>query len=333
MDDGGQFRKRGDIRFYRASYKDRWKRSRQDGEATVPQRPLVSEEVFALHNVVLSGGQNFTGIHGVPYTNTFRGVFGGLETFPGGGTVNPAAGSTVVEFFTPGINAPVSEQYYLGSDDRWRRVGDNWDVTTNMMASNFFSRGFSINLPDPVPAPYATTLAADKQQGLTNLPAMIWSPIMQVPTNGFSQVISNGQLAVYGGGGRTNVLTPEVRMYNVATLRLPVSAHPNELNLVGPSRFTGGAKGSSDEIYTMDTETKGMRDGSTIYYDTLMTVPANENYRRWKFTKNDDPVPQGYFKPNDVIVIISRNGGLGSYWVWNYNPGMFYALPTRSMGY
>jgi hypothetical protein len=62
-DDGGQARHRGQIRFYRASYKDRWRKTRQiyvsNEWVTVSQRPLASEEVYALHNIVLSPGQNF----------------------------------------------------------------------------------------------------------------------------------------------------------------------------------------------------------------------------------------------------------------------------------
>ncbi|NCA82661.1 MAG: choice-of-anchor D domain-containing protein, partial [Opitutae bacterium] len=333
-DDGGHARKRGDIRFYRASYKDRWKRTVMVEGESVVQRPLVSEEVYALHNVVLSGGQNFVGLHGLPYTNTFRGVFGGLETFPGGGTLNPGTGATIIEFFRPGVNAPVSDTYYLGSDDRWRRVPDNWDVTTNQMAANFFNRGFSINLPDPVPASYVTTNATDNLRTNVLLPAMIWTPVMQVPTNtSFSQSISNGQAAVYSGtaeGGRTNIIiTPEVRMYNVAALRLPVSVHPSEMNLSG---FTGGPKGLSDEIYTMDTRTKGILGGKTIYYDTTMSVGAGQDHLRWKFI-DDSPVPPGYFKPNDVIVIVSRNGGLNTGWTWTYYPSQFYTLPNRTRGY
>ena len=43
--------------------------------AYLPQRPLASEEVYALHNVVISEGRNHVGLHGEPYTNTFAGVY------------------------------------------------------------------------------------------------------------------------------------------------------------------------------------------------------------------------------------------------------------------
>jgi hypothetical protein len=63
--------------------------------------------------------------------------------------------------------------------------------------------------------------------------------------------------------------------------------------------------------------------GSTIYCDANGT---------WRFVADNSLVPAGYFKPNDVIVIVSRNGGLGHQWTWTYHPTNFYALPTRSMG-
>jgi hypothetical protein len=47
---------------------------------------------------------------------------------------------------------------------------------------------------------------------------------------------------------------------------------------------------------------------------------------------SDGLVPAGHFKPNDVIVIVSRNGGLGNSWTWTYHPSQFYTLPTRNMG-
>ena len=320
VDDGGQQRPRGTIRFYRASYKDRWRTTRLDGTNVVPQRPLASEEVYALHNIILSGGQNFVGLHGKPYTNNFLGVFGSLETFPGGTTANPASGSTVVEFFGPGTNAPTTEQYYLNSEGRWISVnGNGADVTTNSMADGFFSRGFSINLPRPLPESYVTATASDYSQvdamgNPAQVPAMVWSPIVQVPTNGFSQMIYTGSRAT----------RPNTLVYNVAALRLPVSAHPSEMRLL-ESGFVNGPVGQSDEIYTMNTATKDVLGGSTIYCDQNGV---------WRFVANTNVVvPAGYFKPNDVLVIVSRNWVGNGYWTWSYHPAQFYSLPTRWMGY
>ena len=47
---------------------------------------------------------------------------------------------------------------------------------------------------------------------------------------------------------------------------------------------------------------------------------------------SDGLVPAGYFRPNDVIVIISRNWVNAGSWTWTYDPTNFYALPTRWMG-
>lgn len=317
VDDGGQFRPRGQIRFFRASYKDRWRNTRQDGTNVVPQRPLASEEVYALHNVVLSGGQNFVALHGEPYTNTFNAVFGGTNVFPGGSNALPAAGATLVEFYSPGTNAPVAEQYWLSCEGTWHRMGGG-EVTHQLMDADFFNRGFSIQLPSPLPAGYATTNALDNTRldeygAPLVVPAMIWSPILKVPVEGFSREIRTGARA-----GRVTT-----RMYNLVALRLPVSAHPGEMRLL-ESGFVKGAKSTSDQIYTINTAAKSVRDGATIYCD-----PSGV----WRFVANDGLVPPGYFKPNDVIVIASCNGGLGNSWTWTYAPTNFYSLPTRWMGH
>ena len=44
------------------------------------------------------------------------------------------------------------------------------------------------------------------------------------------------------------------------------------------------------------------------------------------------PVSSNYFKPNDMLVIVSRNGGTNNSWTWTYHPSNFYVLPTRWMG-
>ena len=317
VDDGGQGRKRGDIRFYRASYKDRWRRTRLDGTNVIAQRPIASEEVYAMHNVVLSPGQNFVALHGIPYTNTFEAVFGGTESFPGN---NSALEATKIEFYTPGVDANSSKQYYLNGEGRWIEVGSAQDVTTTLMPSNFFNRGFSITLPDPLPAKYVVTNAldynqADESNKAAVVNAMIWSPIAQVPTNSFSQVIHCGEHT-----GRTETL-----VYNVVALRLPVATHPSNMRLL-ESGFVSGNRGQSDEIYTMNTATKSPLWNTKIYCDTNAV---------WRFTVNNGTVPGNFFQPNDVIVIISRNGGLGNTWIWNYHPGHFYPnakLPDRWLG-
>lgn len=318
VDDGGQGRKRGNLRFYRASYKDRWRKTRLDGTNVVAQRPIASEEIYAQHNVVMSPGQNFMALHGVPYSNTFEAVFGGTETFPGNDT---ALNATKVEFFTPGMSAMSTEQYYLNAEGRWFEMGTGGqDVTTNMMSTNFFNRGFSITLPEPLPEAYVVTNAQDWNQLDENnqaavVDAMIWSPIAQVPTNAFSQLI-------HCGSHTTRPDWSETLVYNAVALRLPVAAHPSNMRLL-ESGFVSGRRGSGDEIYTMNTATKSPLQNTKIYCD-----PEGI----WRFTRNNGLVPYNFFQPNDVIVIISRNWvGTGS-WTWTYHPNHFYTLPNRWMG-
>lgn len=316
VDDGNMFKDRGSIRFYRASYKDRW-RTNVNGNV---QRPLASEEVYAQHNVVLSRGNNYVALHGVPWTNTFEAVFGGTNVFPAGTSGSPGSGSTVVEFYTSDTNALSFEQYWLNSaDGHWWKWGDG-DVHTDLQASNFFSRGFSITLPDPIPDQYVTTTALDYNELDPSgdpivLPAMVWSPVLQVPTNdvGFSQTIHCGQQV---GRVGTNV-------YNLVALRLPVYAHPSELNLI-ESGFVKGLPGQSDEIYTLNTRIKDTRDGSTIYCDPSGT---------WRFVKGNGLISTTFLRPNDIIVIISRNWVGNGTWTWTYHPTNFYRLPDKWMGH
>ena len=320
VDDGGMFKGRGNLRFYRASYKDRWRTVNTNTLA--PQRPLASEEVYAVHNVVLSRNENFVALHGVPYTNTFAAVFGGTNVFPGGTSGFPGSGATLVEFYDAGTNTVSSTQYWLDNQSRWFQMGGS-DVTTVEMPSNFFTRGFSITLPDPLPDYYVSTTAYDYNLpgGTTNpIPAMIWSPVLQVPTNPvpFRQTIACGEKTLTPSGSFQTVI------YNLVALRLPVATHPSQMNL-RESGFVNGVRGFSDEIYTWNTATKTTRSGSTIYCD---------QDGAWRMVTGNNLVSTNYFRPNDVIVIISRNKSNGSNtWTWTYQPTNFYAIPDRWMGW
>ena len=109
----------------------------------------------------------------------------------------------------------------------------------------------------------------------------------------------------------------------MAALRLPVAAHPGEMNLLA-SGFVNGRRGISDEIYTLDTSTKDVFSGTTIYCDEEGV---------WRFVGDDSLVSAGYFKPNDVIVIVSRNWVGDGSWTWTYHPADFYTLPSRWLGH
>ena len=307
---------RGAMRFYRASYKDRWQRT--NVVTGLPQRPIASEDVYALHNVILSEGNNFVALHGQPYTNTFLGVFGNdTNIWPAGASA--AAGATKVEFYTAGSNAVVSSVYFFGTDANWYLSGSGSPVTTTLQTNGFFTRGFSITLPtNLLGRGYATTNAWDFDRDVA-VDALVWHPVLKVPTNGpgggsYTYTISCGKR------GRT-INDPPVRVYNMVALNLPVAAHPSELGF--PTNFTKDTANFADEIYTWDTTQKKVRDGSTIYQDASGV---------WRFVTGNGAVPWDYFKPNDVLVIVSKNGGLGNTWTWTYHPTNFYTLPTRWMG-
>jgi hypothetical protein len=311
----GQDYPRGTLRFYRASYKDRWQRT--NVLSGLPQRPLASEDVYAMHNVILSAGNNYVGLHGQPYTNTFGAVFG-TDTNFWPAAASPAAGATKIEFYTSGINAAVSNVFFFGTDGHWYLDGNPTPVTTNLQASNFFARGFSITLPSPLPTNYVTTNGWTDNAMTSTVPAMVWHPVLKVPTNGPGTAVSYSHVIAMGAHtSRTNV-----EVYNVVSLNLPVSAHPSEMRLL-ESGFVKGAFKDSDQIYTVNTATKGAQGGGTIYCDASSV---------WRFGKDNTLVPWDFFKPNDVIVIVSRNGGLGNTWTWTYSPTNFYTLPTRWMG-
>jgi len=296
---------RGTLRFYRASYKDRWRRT--NAVSGLPQRPLASEEVYALHNVVISEGRNHVGLHGEPYTNTFAGVFGtDTNVWPAGASA--AAGATRVEFYAPGTNAPVGDVYFFATDANWYKESPLTKVTTNLQAPGFFTRGFSLTLPTNLAdRGYATTTAWTDFGKTNEVAAMRWHPILRVPTNGITHTIA---------GGTTN--DP---MYNVVSLNLPVAAHPSQLNL--PTNFTKRAGRVYDTIYTIDTTIKDAPNGEVIY--------CAASNGMWYFTKGG-LVPTNYFKPNDVLVIVEQSEGVGNSWEWTIHPTNFYDLPTRWMG-
>ena len=313
---------RGNMRFYRASYKDRWRRT--NVVTGLKQLPLASEEVYALHNVLLSEGFNYVGLHGQPYTNTFRGVFGtDTNIWPASATPVQA---TRVEFFNPGTKASVDEIYFLGLDGgvpRWFKEGAGQsNLTDTLQVPDFFTRGFAIVLPTNLTGRgYATTNGWDNTRTNVPIPALMWHPVLRVPTNGpdagggFSHVIS--------AGWQTDRVSSVV--YNLVSLNLPVALHPSQMQLV-ESGFAKGAFGLGDEIYTIDTSVKDARDATTLFCD------ADGD---WRYGNNTNMLADGFlFRPNDFVVIMSRNKGPGgsNTWTWTYYPTNYYTLPTRWMG-
>jgi hypothetical protein len=314
VDDGGPTN-RGSIRFYRASYKDRWKKAVTNAESgqVTAQTPLVSDEVYAQTAVELRPGVNFTALHGVPYTNTFRGVFGGTETFPGGET--PSLG-TVIDFYAPSGTETETESYWLRDDGKWfLEGGTGEDISDVVQDRNFFTRAFSIHLPNTIPPQYVAGTnyirhGSGAHVEIETVTNMLWKPILQVPTNGFSRVIECG--------------TRAAPVYNIVALRLPVATHPSKMNLT-ECGFRSGEARSADHIYTIDTITR--QPNKSCYCDEDGV---------WKYVSGGT-VSSTYFKPNDVLVIVSRNGGEDEVpedqrnWTWTYDPLRFYTRPNRHM--
>ena len=345
---------RGRMRFYRASYKDRWQQAVTNQQGLVRrQRPLVSEEVYSMDNVVLSEGINNVSLQGVPYTNTFAGVFGtDTAVWPVGGT---SAQSVQVRFYSQaqgggnGAKVEMTEGYYLTPAGKWLNDGGG-DVTDVLQDEAFFKRPFAIILPEPLPSQYVTTNAVNRDRTNAPLNAMVWHPLMQVPTNGtfrssvtcgtgidgvrYSPVALNLPVTVGPGGlglpiaGTRTVVETVSDPWTEISLLEANEKYPGAVHNLGETIVEQGfmpGKTSGDRLYVLDTETKAARDGSTIYCTTNGV---------WKFVKTDAEVPGNFIKPNDMIVIISRNPGTGgnTTWTWTYAPTNYYRLPTRHMG-
>ena len=315
------------LRFYRASYHDRWQDTKPG--SSEKQYPLASEEVYSMNNIVLSEGFNYVSLQGVPWTNTFEGVFGTDSDMWPSGISATDTNSTQVHFFTATNRELVAEWYFFGGDGEWYDSNMN-KVTTNNQAAGFFMRPFSINLPngeDDEGNPHPWWKTHDEGLGATygsrSVKSMMWHPIMQVPTNapagGFSHTVKRGE-----------------GMYNTLSLNLPVSVHPSNLCLVAfddstppkPTNAkmqTGIGPWAADQLYVIDSATKEVRGDATMYCD------ANGEWRYAKGTYPNYPKVTGTpIRPNDILVLISC-GGEGT-WTWTYTPEQFYTPPNRHMG-
>lgn len=312
----------GTLRFYRVSYKDQWQRA--DPETGTARTPKASVEVYSMNNVILSEGFNGVSLQGVPYTNTFAGVFG-TDTDMWPAADSAAAGATTIEFYTSGTSVGVAEAYFFGSDGQWYNVdtaNHPEPVTDLLQDENFFTRAFSINLPNPLPDRFVTTSALYKD---TAVRAMVWHPLLQVPTQtvGGSQVFTREITAgKYTRGSSSSA-------YNLIALNLPVAVHPSQLNLVESGFVRSNDAGRGDVFYIIDTHTKSIRGDSSIYCDASNI---------WRFSGTKQAIPSDYsVQPNDMIVLISRNAPSAEYatgdqaWTWSYSPSDFYTLPTSHM--
>ena len=334
---------RNNLRFFRASYQDRWRtKSPTTGKA---QRPLASEEVYAMNRVALRDGDNvnLVALHGLPYTNTWRGLFGtDTNVWPASDKIEE---STRVDVYTllDGDNLVPSGAYWLdvsGTNGvQWKHqrtvngVTVNEDVTDEALPDELFGHGFSIHLP-PLEGDFArfaettttnTTMTTSGWWVTNTYHWMTWYPILQVPTNGPTG--ANGVTAP-GFSVPVKYGSRRAAAYTMVSLNLPVTTHVKDMMLLGTDenpKFQPGDGGSKgDVIYMWDDENKKVRDDCLIYYDQT---------NGWKNSKGSGLT----FRPGDVIVIMSFGGGTAkttstNTWKWEYYPTNFYRLPSRHMG-
>jgi hypothetical protein len=267
-----------------------------------------------MNNVVLSEGWNYVSLQGVPWTNTFRGVFGAdTDMWPQGGrTPTDTNGAVIVQFYTPGTGEAKGDWYFFAGGEWCDSTGN--PVTDDLQSDGFFARPFSLTLPES----NETTDEAwwndhgdytNATHGIgTNHPvkAMLWHPVMQVPTNA-PQASAQKVLSAAG-------------TYNLLSLNLPVAAHPRDLGLDG--MYASGDPSRADKLYVIDSATKEVRNGSMMYPDGT---------GKWRWVKGQGEVVGAVIFPNDMLVILS-SGNADDDWEWSYTPSDFYTLPTRHMG-
>ena len=315
------------LRFYRAAYQDRWRPV--NPTTGLSQRPLVSEDVYAMSSVQLTEGENFVSLHGYAYTNTIAGIFG---TDPAIWPTGQDAGHSVrISTYNQGKLGAASgsklpdNTYWLSDDGIWydqRNANANDQTDTNLFLS-----GFNIILP--------TLSDAQSQFAVTNgssiLKGIYWHPILRVPTNNIIEEIQ-GQTAsdeftitIKRGSARTGAA------WNFCSFLLPVQCHPSRLGLEDAG-FTPSASTKLDAtcsiLYAYDSVGKKVRSGSGMFLDSEGT---------WRSIYGSYAAIQGTpFRVNDILIIVERSGtsrDAGDTWTWTYRPSDFYEFPTRWSGW
>ena len=370
VDAGALTHEASQIRFYRAAYKDRWRRTLEVGTTgrreVVEQRPLMSEDVYAMTAVPLVQGQNYVTLHGFGVgngeTNTLGAIFGtDPNIWPIGFTSDK---SVKLEVFKVGFTKDDDESqrvdhiYYLGPTKTeiiekngavvtnilsadWYRIGSTNQIYTHYVDEDIFRHGVSINIPP--------TSGTTNSWGTTN--AGYWHPVLLVPTNTVycksvikdkaGNDVSNETVTVdfsvpiRAGNPRTGV------EWNFCSFTLPVAFHPSELGLENcgfvPSSGTHLTQ-DCDILYAYDSVTKSLRHGSGMF---LGHANATNTDLVWRSILGNNPEIHGKpFYPNDVLVINSRSHanatdeGEGKWtWTWTYHPTNYYDPPTRWGGW
>ena len=329
--DAGALEQSGNmLRFYRASYKNRWRQTNPDSGNT--QRPLMSEDVYAMTAVPLLEGQNYVSLHGYGYTNTLGGIFGTDPTFwPTG---SDSGDSVRLDVYTNGFtagNATASRTYWLSVDSKtgtadWRDA-DNNSIVTEVIDTNIFKHGVSIVLPEI--SNERRDLVVTNNGVAQN--AIYWHPVLLVPTNNILAPTPTASFTnhVIHGSTRTGV------MWNLCSFILPMACHPAQLGLPYRSEAEGGGgfaastttqpSAKCDVIYAYDSVHKKLRDRSGMFLD------VNGDWRSFYSPFSIIPASSKPLYPNDMIIINTRSGG--DDWDWVYSPEDFYNLPTRWGGW
>ena len=359
VDAGALTKEASNIRFYRAAYKDRWKdkvevsTSGRRGETeVVTQRPLMSEDVYAMTAVPLVSNANYVTLHGFGVangeTNTLGAIFGTDPSVwrsvgPDGVNLDVyTAGFTKAQ----GVNA--DHTYYLHVDENgkgawWRLLGQqdgkDW---THYVDEDIFRHGVSIKMPEITEPDLWVTNNGGRQ------PAVYWHPVLLVPTNSVvcqsvvydneGKVVSslsgpkevNFSVPVFAGSNRADVV------WNFCSFTLPVAFHPSQLGLEADG-FVPSTKPTltpdCDILYAYDSVTKSLRHGSGMF---LGPVSSTDSNLVWRSILGNHAVVTGKpFYPNDVLVINSRSSATATdgRWTWTYHPTNYYSPPTRWGGW
>ena len=348
----------GRIRFYRAAYENRWKdkvevsTSGRRGETeVVTQRPLMSEDVYAMTAVPLVQGMNYVSLHGFGVgngeTNTLGAIFGTdpgiwpvgtrLDVFAGNGYTAGTIGSNTAS------RTYVLQAKASGQTDWYREEGGNViELSTHVVNPDIFRHGVAINLP-PITEQMRDTVITNNGKTYN---AIYWHPVLLVPTNNSLECVSKSTdiqnqettgvvpvdftMHVKAGNGRTGAA------WNLCAVNLPVACHPSQLGL---ERFFMPASGmhltpDCDILYAYDSVTKSLRPGSGMFLGHASTNSADTNLV-WRSIIGNNPEVHGHpFYPNDMIVILSRGKEGGEQdWEWTYSPTDFYTAPTRWGGW
>ncbi len=370
VDAGALTHEASQIRFYRAAYEDRWQPTLTVGMSgrreVVSQRPLMSEDVYAMTAVPLVQGQNYVTLHGFGVgngeTNTLGAIFGtDPNIWPIGSTV---AESVKLDVFTDGFTKDegvrVDHTYYLSPTETeiienngavvtnilsadWRRVGSANQIYTHYVDEDIFRHGVSITIPH--------ASGTTNSWGTTN--AGYWHPVLLVPTNTAyckSEIYDNAgnkvssetaavdfSVPIRAGSARTGV------EWNFCSFTLPVAFHPSELGLENcgfvPSSGTHLSP-DCDVLYAYDSVTKSLRHGSGMFLGHASTNAADTHLVWRSILGNNSEIHGKPFFPNDVLVINSRSHANATEeedgkwtWTWTYHPTNFYEPPTRWGGW